>query len=37
MGELFDDWDLLPEDVLSEIADRLGFGAEFDVLVGLDD
>lgn len=37
MGELFDDWDLAPEDVLSEIADRLGFGDEFDVLVGLDD
>jgi putative tRNA adenosine deaminase-associated protein len=37
MGELFDDWDLLPEDVLSEIADRLGFGEKFDVLVGLSD
>ncbi len=37
MGELLDDWDLLPEDVLSEIADRLGFGEKFDVLVGLVD
>ncbi|MGO4257132.1 tRNA adenosine deaminase-associated protein [Marmoricola sp. RAF53] len=37
MGELLDDWDLLPEDVLSEIADQLGFGAEFDALVGLAD
>lgn len=37
MGELLDDWDLLPEDLLSEIADRLGFGDKFDVLVGLSD
>lgn len=30
MGELLDDLDLYPEDVLSEIATQLGFGDEFD-------
>lgn len=37
MGELLDDVDLFPEEVLSEIADALGFGAEFDDLVGIED
>ena len=30
MGELLDDLDLDPEEVLAEIADAAGFGAEFD-------
>ncbi len=30
MGELLDDLDLFPEDVLGEIASQLGFGDEFD-------
>ena len=30
MGELLDDFDLLPEDVLAEIAEVVGFGDEFD-------
>jgi putative tRNA adenosine deaminase-associated protein len=36
MGELLDDFDLFPEEVLSEIADAAGFGQEFDDLVGVD-
>lgn len=39
MGELIDDLlddeELLPDEVLSDIADRLGFGVAFDDLVGL--
>jgi putative tRNA adenosine deaminase-associated protein len=30
MGELLDDYDLYPEDVLAEIAAAVGFGDEFD-------
>jgi putative tRNA adenosine deaminase-associated protein len=30
MGELLDDFDLLPDDVLAEIAEVVGFGDEFD-------
>ena len=30
MGELLDDFDLLPEDVLAEIAEIIGYGDEFD-------
>lgn len=36
MGELLDDFDLYPEEVLSEIADAAGFGAEFDELAGVE-
>lgn len=35
LGELVDDFDLYPDEMLSEIADRLGFGETFDELVGL--
>ncbi|MDO7868034.1 tRNA adenosine deaminase-associated protein [Nocardioides jiangxiensis] len=35
MGELIDDFDLYPDEMLSDIADRLGFGDDFDDLVGL--
>lgn len=37
LGVLIDDVELYPDDVLSEIADRIGFGPEFDEAVGLDD
>lgn len=36
MGVLLDD-ELYPDDVLSEVADQLGFGPEFDDAVGLED
>lgn len=35
MGVLLDDFDLYPEEMLSDIAGRLGFGPAFDDLVGL--
>jgi putative tRNA adenosine deaminase-associated protein len=35
LGELIDDFDLYPDEMLSDIADRLGFGDSFDDLVGL--
>lgn len=35
MGVLIDDYDLYPDEMLSDIAGRLGFGAAFDDLVGL--
>ena len=35
MGALLDDYDLYPDEVLSEIAGRLGFGARFDEFAGL--
>jgi putative tRNA adenosine deaminase-associated protein len=35
MGELLDDVELYPDDVLSDIARRLGFGELFDDAVGL--
>jgi putative tRNA adenosine deaminase-associated protein len=35
MGALLDDYDLYPEEILSEVADAAGFGAEFDDLVGI--
>ncbi|HEX7738503.1 MAG TPA: tRNA adenosine deaminase-associated protein [Marmoricola sp.] len=37
MGELLDDDELFPDELLSEIADALGFGEAFDELAGLDD
>jgi putative tRNA adenosine deaminase-associated protein len=35
MGALLDDFDLYPDEMLSEVARRLGFGALFDEAVGL--
>ena len=35
MGALLDDYDLYPEEILSEVADNAGFGTKFDELVGL--
>jgi putative tRNA adenosine deaminase-associated protein len=35
MGVLIDDLDLYPDEMLSDIASRLGFGQAFDDLVGL--
>ena len=36
MGALLDDYDLYPEEILSDVADNVGFGTKFDELVGLD-
>lgn len=36
LGELLDDVELFPDEMLSEVADGLGFGVEFDETVGLD-
>ncbi len=35
MGALLDDLELYPEEILSEVADAVGFGPKFDDLVGL--
>lgn len=35
MGVLIDDYDLYPDEMLSEVARRLGFGSLFDEAVGL--
>ena len=35
MGVLIDDFDLYPDEMLSDVARRLGFGSLFDVAVGL--
>jgi putative tRNA adenosine deaminase-associated protein len=35
MGELLDDLDLYPEEILSDVAESVGFGGEFDELAGL--
>ncbi len=35
MGVLIDDYDLYPDEMLSDIAKRLGFGAKFDEIAGL--
>ena len=35
MGELMDDFDLYPEEILSDVADVAGFGGQFDQLAGL--
>jgi putative tRNA adenosine deaminase-associated protein len=35
MGVLLDDFDLYPDEMLSDVAGRLGFGPAFDDLVGL--
>ena len=34
LGMLCDDDDLFPEDILRDVADRLGFGDEFDAVLG---
>ena len=34
LGVLCDDDDLFPEDILRDVADRLGFGDEFDAVLG---
>src|SRR6195952_4440861 len=36
MGALLDDLDLYPEEILSDVADNVGFGEEFDELAGLE-
>ena len=35
MGALLDDFDLYPEEILSDVADNVGFGTKFDLLAGL--
>jgi putative tRNA adenosine deaminase-associated protein len=35
LGELLDDFDLYPEEILSEVATRAGFGGKFDDVAGL--
>jgi len=35
LGELLDDFDLYPEEILSEVATRAGFGTKFDDVAGL--
>lgn len=37
MGALLDDYDLYPEEVLSEVARQIGFGDKFDEIVDLAD
>lgn len=34
LGRLCDDDDLFPEDILRDVADRLGFGDELDAIIG---
>lgn len=35
MGALLDDYDLYPDEILSAVAERLGFGTKYDELAGL--
>jgi putative tRNA adenosine deaminase-associated protein len=35
MGALLDDFDLYPDEMLADIAARVGFGAQFDEAVGV--
>jgi len=37
MGALLDDLDLYPEEILSDVADNVGFGEKFDELAGLEE
>ncbi len=37
MGALLDDFDLYPEEILSDVADSVGFGDKFDALAGLEE
>ena len=34
LAELIDDFDLYPDEILSTVAERLGFGDDFDELAG---
>ncbi len=36
MGALLDDYDLYPDEILSEVAGRVGFGRTFDAMADLD-
>jgi putative tRNA adenosine deaminase-associated protein len=36
MGALLDDYDLYPDEILSEVAGRVGFGRRFDAMADLD-
>jgi putative tRNA adenosine deaminase-associated protein len=36
MGALLDDYDLYPDEILSEVAGRVGFGRTFDAIADLD-
>jgi hypothetical protein len=35
MGAMLDDYDLLPDEILADIAGRLGFGSQFEDAVGV--
>ena len=35
MGALLDDYELYPDEMLGDIAGRLGFGSQYDELVGV--
>ncbi len=35
MGALLDDYDLYPEEILSDVAENVGFGSKFDELLGI--
>ena len=35
LGELLDDYELYPEEILSDLAGSVGFGGEFDHIAGL--
>jgi putative tRNA adenosine deaminase-associated protein len=37
MGALLDDFDLYPEEILSDVADSVGFGTKFDELAGIEE
>jgi putative tRNA adenosine deaminase-associated protein len=37
MGALLDDYDLYPEELLGEVASRIGFGDKFDEIVDVSD
>ena len=37
MGALLDDYDLYPEEILSDVADSVGFGTKFDELAGIEE
>ncbi len=37
MGALLDDFDLYPEEILSDVAENVGFGPKFDELAGIEE
>jgi putative tRNA adenosine deaminase-associated protein len=37
MGALLDDYDLYPEEILSDVAENVGFGEKFDELAGIEE